>query len=107
MVDQTTTKPMGLIRDKAHVNVLDEVLQFYSHQGNPKLDKIKHIVETHDHELVDLEMVGLLSKVYAFCEEEGHAIMDCPFVPFHIIIGIARHVELQNVVGTLMDQPRE
>jgi hypothetical protein len=41
-----------------------------------------------DHEFVDLEMVKLLSKVCAFCEE-GHAIMDCPFVPFQIIISIA------------------
>jgi len=30
-------------------------------------------------------------------KEEGHVIMDCPFLPFHIRIGIARHVELQNV----------
>jgi hypothetical protein len=71
------------------------------------LDQTRYIAETWDHEYVDLEMIKLLSKVCAFCEEEGHAIMDCPFVPFHIIIGIARHVELQNVVGTLMDQPRE
>jgi hypothetical protein len=28
--------------------------------------------------------------------------MDYPFVPFHIRIGIAKHVELQNVAGTLM-----
>jgi hypothetical protein len=27
--------------------------------------------------------------------------MDCPFVTFHIKVGIARHVELQNVVGAL------
>jgi hypothetical protein len=47
-------------------------------------------------------MVKLLSRVYAFCEKEGHAIMDCPFVPFHIKANI---VELHNVVGTLMDQP--
>jgi hypothetical protein len=53
---------------------------------------------------VDSEVVGLLSKVYAFYEEEGHAIMDCPFVPFHIKTSIARHVELQNVTRTLMDQ---
>jgi hypothetical protein len=33
--------------------------------------------------------------------------MDCPFVPFHIRANIARHVELQNVEGTLMDQPHE
>jgi hypothetical protein len=32
--------------------------------------------------------------------------MDCPFVPFHIKIGITRHVELLNVAGTLMDQSR-
>ncbi len=46
-------------------------------------------------------MIRLLSKVCAFYEE-GHAITDCPFVPFHIKIGIARHVELQNVAGALM-----
>jgi hypothetical protein len=50
-------------------------------------------------------MVKLLLKVYAFCEKKGHAIMDCPFLPFHIRVGIARHVELQNVGRTLMDQP--
>jgi hypothetical protein len=57
------------------------------------------------HEFVDLEMVRLLSKVYAFCEEEGHAIMDYPFMLSHIKASIARHVELQNVARTLMDQP--
>jgi len=76
------------------VNVLDEVPQSYSHQGNPKLDQTKYKVKTQDHEFVNLEMVKLLSRVCAFCEEEGHAIMHCPFVPFHIRIGIAKHVEL-------------
>ncbi len=52
-------------------------------------------------------MVKLLSRVCALCEEKRHAIMDCPFVPFHIRIGIVKHVELQNVVGKLMDQPQE
>jgi hypothetical protein len=33
--------------------------------------------------------------------------MDYPFVPFHIRANIIRHVELQNVVGALMDQPQE
>jgi hypothetical protein len=47
-------------------------------------------------------MVRLLSRVCVFYEE-GHAIMDCPFVHFHIRASIARHVELKNVVGTLMD----
>jgi hypothetical protein len=47
----------------------------------------------------------LLSMVCAFYEEEGHGIMDCPFVPFHIKARIAKHVELQNVAGALMDQP--
>ncbi len=42
------------------------------------------------------EVVRLLSKVCAFCEE-GHAIMDRPSVPFHIRVGLVRHVELQNV----------
>ncbi len=87
------------------MNVLDEVPQSYSHQRNPKLDQTKHTVETHDREFVDSKMVRLFSRVCAFCEEEGHAIMDCPFVPFHIKTCITRHVELHNVVGALMDQP--
>jgi hypothetical protein len=82
------------------VNALDEVPKSYSHQGNLKLDQTRHIVETWDHEFVDSEMIKLLSKVCAFCEKEGHAIMDYPFVPFHIRMGITRHVELQNVAGT-------
>ncbi len=53
---------------------------------------------------MDLEVAILLSRICAFCEEEGHAIMDCPFVPFHIKVGIARHVELHNVAGALIDQ---
>jgi hypothetical protein len=52
-------------------------------------------------------MIRLLSRVCAFCEEKGHVIMDYPFVPFHIRAVIARHVELQNVARTLMDQPWE
>ncbi len=85
--------------------MLDEVPQSYSHQGNPKLDQTRYTIKTQDHEFLHSEMVILLSKVYALCEEEGHAIMDCPFVPFHIRANIARHVELQNVARTLMDQP--
>jgi hypothetical protein len=56
------------------------------------LDQTRYTTETWDHESVDLEMVRLLSRVYAFCE--GHAMMDCPFMPFQIRVGIARHVEL-------------
>ncbi len=33
--------------------------------------------------------------------------MDCPFVPFHIGVSITRHVELQNMARTLMDQSHE
>jgi hypothetical protein len=40
------------------------------------------------------KMVRLLSKVYAFCAKEGHVIVDCPFVPFHIKANIVKHVEL-------------
>jgi hypothetical protein len=47
-----------------------------------------------DHESLDLEMIMLFSRVYSFCEEEGHVIMDCPFVPFHIRACIVRHLEL-------------
>jgi hypothetical protein len=36
-------------------------------------------------------MIRLLSNVY---EEEGHVIMDCPFVFFHIKASIVKHVEL-------------
>jgi hypothetical protein len=43
---------------------------------------------------VDLKVAKLLSRVYAFYEEEGHVIMDCPFVPFHIRACIAKDVEL-------------
>jgi hypothetical protein len=49
---------------------------------------------------VDLEMVKLLSKVYAFYEEEGHVIMDCPFVPFHIRTVIVGHEEFVMPVCT-------
>jgi hypothetical protein len=71
------------------------------------LDQTKHTIETLDHEFMDLKMIKLLSRVCAFCEEKGHAIMDYPFVPFHIRACIARHVELQNVAGTVIDQPQE
>jgi len=77
----------------AQVNVLDEVPYSYSHQGNLKLDQTRYIAKTRDHEYVDLKMVRLLSRVYVFYEK-GHAIMDCPFVEFHIRTCIARHVEL-------------
>jgi hypothetical protein len=33
--------------------------------------------------------------------------MDCPFVPFHIKAGIAKHVMLQNVAGALVDQSHD
>ncbi len=53
---------------------------------------------------MDSEMVKLISKVCTFCEEKGHAIMDYPFVFFHIRTCIVKHVELQNVARTSMDQ---
>ncbi len=62
---------------EAHVNVLDEIPQSYSHQINPKLDQTRYTIETKDHKFVDSEVAILLSRVYAFCEE-GHEIMDCP-----------------------------
>ncbi len=86
------------------MNVLDEVQQSYSNQRNQELDQTRYTTETLNHEYGNLEVIKLFSKVYAFCEEEGHVIMDCPFVPFHIKISIARHVELQNVTRALMDQ---
>jgi hypothetical protein len=71
------------------------------------LDQTRYTIGTWDHEYVDLEMIKLFSKVYGFCEEEGHVIKVCPFMPFHIRACIARHVELQNVARTLLDQPQE
>jgi hypothetical protein len=99
--------PQSIEYAEAQVNVLDEASQFYSHQRNPKLDQTRHTIETWDHESMDSKIIRLLSKVYAFYEEEKHIIMDCPFMPFHIKVGIIRHVELQNVAGTLMDQSHE
>ncbi len=43
-------------------------------------------------ESLDLEVVRLFSKVYAFYEDEGHVIMDCPFVCFHIKANTPKHV---------------
>ncbi len=86
------------------MNVFDEAPQSYSHQGNPELDQTRYTTKTWGHESIDLKVAKFLSRVYAFCEEERHVIMDCLFVPFHIKISIVKHVELQNVVGTLMDQ---
>jgi hypothetical protein len=82
--------------------VLDEIPHSYSHQRNLELDQTRYITQTQDHEFMDSEVTKLLSKVYAFYKE-GHAIMDYPFVPFHIKTSIVRHVELQNVARTLMD----
>jgi hypothetical protein len=53
---------------------------------------------------MDWEVIRLFSRVCAFCEEEGHAIMDFPFLPFHIRACIIKHVELQDVAGTLMEK---
>ncbi len=69
---------------EAHVNVLDEVPQSYSHPKNPELNQTRYIIKTKDHEFMDLEVARLLSKICAFYEEERHVVMDCPFVPFHI-----------------------
>ncbi len=85
------------------MNVLDEVPYSYSHQGNLELDQTRYTSEKRDHEYVDSEVIRFFLKIYALCEEEGHAIMDCPFVPFYIRKDIARHVELQNVARALMD----
>jgi hypothetical protein len=71
------------------------------------LDQTRYTIETWNHEFVDSEMIKLLLRIYPFYEEEGHAIMDCPFGFFHIRRGIAKHMELQNVARTLMDQPQE
>jgi hypothetical protein len=53
---------------------------------------------------VDSKVVSLLLGVCAFYEKEGHVITNYPFVPFQIRACIVKHVELQNVARTLMDQ---
>ncbi len=63
--------------------MLDEILKSYPHQGNLESDQTKYTTETWDHESMDSKVIKLLSRVYAFYEE-GHAIMDYPFVFFHI-----------------------
>jgi len=62
--------------------VLDVVPQSYSHKRNPKLNQTRYTSKTKDHEFMDLEVVGLFSRIYAFYEEKGHVIMDYPLVPF-------------------------
>ncbi len=57
------------------------------------MDQTRYIIKKRDHEYVELEMVGLLTRVCAFYEERN-AIMDCPFVFFHFKMNIAKHVEL-------------
>ncbi len=84
---------------------MDEISYSYSRKRNLELDQPRYIAETWDHEFVDLEMIKLLSRVCALYEQEGHVIMDCPFVPFHVRASIVRHVELQHVVKALIDQP--
>ncbi len=79
---------------EAQMNVLDEVPQSYLHQGNLELDETRYTTKTNDHEYVDLEIARLFSRVCALYEEKRHAIMDCPFVPFHIKTCITKHVEL-------------
>ncbi len=41
---------------EAHVNVLDEVPQSYSHAKIPKLNQTRYIIKIKDHEFVDLEV---------------------------------------------------
>jgi hypothetical protein len=101
-IEKNYLKPFKYV--EAHVNVLDEIPQSYSHQGNLELYQTRYTTKTKDHEFVNSKVAKLFIKVCAFCEEEGHAIMDCPFMFFHIITNIARHVELYNVAITLMDQ---
>ncbi len=71
------------------------------------MDQTRYTTKKWDHKYVDLKIAILLSRVCAFCEEERHVIMDRPFVPSHIRTSIVRHVELQNVVGALMDQSQD
>jgi hypothetical protein len=70
------------------MNVLDEIPQSYSHQGNLELDQTKYTIETWDHESMDLEMVKLLSKVCAFCEKDMQSwiILLCLFTSEQVLL---------------------
>jgi hypothetical protein len=72
--------------EEARANVLDEILKSYPHQGNHSWIK--------QNTQLNSKVLELLSRIYAFYEEEGHAIMDYPFEPFHTRESIDRHVEL-------------
>jgi hypothetical protein len=61
--------PISFEYVEAQVNVLDEVPQSYSYQGNLELDQIRDVAKKRDHEYVDSKMIKLFSKVCAFCEE--------------------------------------
>jgi hypothetical protein len=68
------------------------------------LDQTKHVIETFGSWICGFGNDQVIFKGFALCEEEGHVIMDCPFVPFHIKTSIAKNVELQNVARALIDQ---
>ncbi len=69
------------------------------------MDQTRHIAKTLDHEFVGSKVAILFLRVFAICEEEGHVIMDYPFVPFHIKVGIVKHVEVtkcgENINGSI------
>ncbi len=104
-IEENYLRPFEYV--KAHVNVVDEVPHSYSHQRNLELDQTSYIAKIEDHESMDSEVAKLLSKAYAFYAQKKERNHGLSFVSFHIRIDIARHVELQNVATTLMDQPHE
>ncbi len=48
------------------MNVLDEVLQSYSNQGNLELDQTRYTIKRRDHESADSKVIKLFQKSMHF-----------------------------------------
>jgi hypothetical protein len=83
------------------MNVLDEIPQSYSHQENLELDQTKYIIKTRDHEYgfagsqITFKSLGILWR--RTC---NYGLSFCAFFTSEQVL---LDVELQNVVGALMD----
>jgi hypothetical protein len=56
---------------------------------------------------MDLEVANFFQKYKHFVRKKDMQLWILLFVPFHIKTSIAKHVELQNVVGALMDRSHD
>jgi hypothetical protein len=71
------------------VNVLDEILNSYSHQMNLKLDQTRYIAKTWDHEFVDSKMVNNFQRsVHSVREKDKQSwiVLLCIFTSKKILL---------------------